>query len=196
VTTWTEAAYRLTDTLREPGFTIAGLVASAWCAGVDPYATKGLVSAAHVLAGHEVMVRLWDRVDPCPDAATLLTGAEEAEAEVAGMLRHAGGMAEECTRTRDRAGADYSAAVGAQQAATTQDEHDAAVSAAQAAGAAIDDCDNAREILGGVCHQLSTALDALRQAPDDLAGTYETAYSIVHAGGKLPHSGRFLTGAA
>jgi hypothetical protein len=180
VITWTAAAAQLADTASEPGHGIAGLVASAWQARVDPYATRSLVSAAHVLAGCEVMRRLWDRVPPVPSGEALLQGAEQAEADVAGMLRHARGMSAECARTRDRA----AAACGA---ASTGD-------AQAAAAAALADCDTALEILGPLQAQLKLALDSLRQAPAELADTYEAAYTLVRDGGKLPHSGHFLTG--
>ena len=178
--TWTGAATQLADTAAEPGWGIAGLVASAWQARVDPYATRSLVSAAHVLAGCEVMRRLWDRVDPIPSGDALLQGAEQAEADVAGMLRHARGMAAECARARARAAA----------ACGTADDDDAQA----AAVAALADCGAALEILGPLQEQLKLALDSLRQAPAELADTYEAAYALVRDGGKLPHSGHFLTG--
>jgi hypothetical protein len=179
VITWTEAAARLADTAAEPGHGIAGLVASAWQARVDPYATRSLVSAAHVLAGCEVMRHLWDRVPPVPSGDALLEGAEQAEADVAGMLRHARGMAAECARVRDRAAAGVTSSTGDARAA---------------AAAAVADCEAALEILGPLLVQLKLALDSLRQAPAELADTYEAAYALVRDGGKLPHSGHFLTG--
>ena len=195
--TWTDAAYQLADDAREPGYGIAALVASAWRARVDPYATRSLISAAHILAGPEVTRRLWDQAEPCPSDDALLEAAEGLEAQVAGMLRHAIGMAADCESTRDRAAGDYRAAVARAQALAEGNRADPALAQVmQAARAAVAGCEAALDILEAVRAQLKQALDSLRQVPAELADTYEAAYDLLRGGGSLPRSGHFLTGAA
>ena len=191
---WEDAAEMLSEDIRQPGLDLADLVASAWRARVDPYATRSLVSAACILAGPEVMLRMQDHADPCPNDEALLGSAAEIEADIAAMLRHARKMAEDCEDTGDRAAADYATAVArattAPQAGGQADP--GAARAMQAAGSALADCDAALEILEGVQNRLKQALDSVRQLPSELAGTYESAYDLLRRGGSLPHSGDFL----
>jgi hypothetical protein len=195
--TWTDAAYQLADDAREPGYGIAALVASAWRARVDPYATRSLVSAACVLAGPEVMRRLWDQADPCPGDEALLEAAEGIEAQVAGMLRYAAGMAADCASARDRAAADHREAAAAARIPADGGLPDpVAARVMQEARRAAADCEAALDILDAVRAQLKLALDSLRQVPAELADTYEAAYDLLRGGGSLPRSGHFLTGAA
>lgn len=194
--TWTGQAQILADDIREPGFTAAAANASAWRARVDPQATNGLIGAALTLTSGEAGSALWAEADPCPDDTTLLAWSAELEGHVAGLLEYARRMAAAC-----RAG--FTAALEAARAArellngpaSPQARADAEDRLA-AANRAAADCEAALEILGEAGARLAHALDCLRRVPDDLAGTYEDAYRLVHGGGKLPHHGEFLTGSA
>jgi hypothetical protein len=200
VTGWAEAAEQFAEDIRQPGHGIAALVASAWCARVDPYATRSLVSAAVVLAGTQVRARFLDKTTPCPGDWALLGEGEAIEGEVAGMLQYAARMAADCEHTHDRAASDYRAAVEqAREQAPDGGERLADENLAlamQAARLAVADCQAALDILEGAQQQLKQALDSLRQLPAELEDTYEVVYALVRAGRKLPRSGRFLTGAA
>lgn len=184
---WADAADPLAADAAALGFDIADLVASAWRARVDPYATRSLVSAAHVLAGPPVMRRLWAEAEPCPSDEALLDAAEGLEAKAAGMLRDAIEMTGDCEMTRNRAAQDYLEALARTETAGA---------AGAEANTALADCDAALDILEGVRGQIKQALDSLRQAPAELADAYEAAYYLLRRGGSLPHSGHFMTGAA
>lgn len=169
----------MADALSEFGWGVTRLVASAWRAGVDPGATQSLVLAAHVLAGHEVMRHLWDEAQPLGDDSALLLAAGEAEADVHAVLARAGAMARDCQRAGARARKDLAEGWWTEEA-----------------GVAVADCGAALEILGCIQDQARAALGALRQVPGELEDTYEVPYALVRGGGKLPHHGHFLTGAA
>lgn len=166
----------MADALSEFGWGVTRLVASAWRAGADPGATRSLVLAAHILAGHEVMRHLWDEAEPLGDDNMLLLAAEEAEADVHRILVQAAVMARDCASTRERARAD--------------------LAVDPFAAGAVADCGTALKILEAVQGQARAALGALCQVPGELEETYEVPYALVRGGGKLPHHGHFLTGAA
>ena len=191
--TWTGQAQLLADDIREPGFTIAAVNASAWSARVDPEATHGLVGAALALTAGDAGKALWAQADPCPDDAALLTAVTELEGTVAELLEHARRMAAACR-------AEFDAAIeAARQARALLASPDPAVKAnAQArlaeAMAVLGDCEAALEILDEAGTRLAHALNCLRKVPGDLASTYEEPYQLVQDGGKLPYDGEFLTG--
>ena len=208
VTGWTGQAYLLADAIREPGFACAAVNASAWCARVDPEATRGLVGAALALTSCGAGTALWSAAAPCPDDAALLASAAELEGAVAELLGHARAMAEACRQALDAAYAAAAAAGAAIAAAQAQlaaagnaraaGAAESALAAAEAAMAAaraeIADCEAALEIIDETGTRLAHALNCLRKVPDDLAGTYEVPYGHIRDGGKLPHYGEFLTG--
>jgi len=210
VTGWTGQAYLLADAIREPGFACAAVNASAWCARVDPEATRGLVGAALALTSGDAGKALWSAADPCPDDATLLASAAELEGAVAELLEHARGMAATC---REALEAAYAAAAAAQAAiaaaqaqlasagnaraaAAAESALGAAQAALSAAQAQIADCEAALEILDETVTRLAHALNCLRKVPGDLESTYEEPYAHIRDGGKLPYEGEFLTGTA
>lgn len=210
MTTWTGQAHLLADDIREPGFNAAAVNASAWCARVDPEATRGFVGAALALTSGDAGKTLWSTADPCPDDAALLTSAAELEGTVAELLERARRMAAECREALAAAMAAASAAMGAITAAQAQlagagnsqaaAAAESALADAQAmlsaAQAQIADCEAALEILDETGTRLAHALNCLRKVPDDLASTYEPVYGLVHDGGKLPYVGEFMTGTA
>lgn len=195
MTAWTGRAQLLADGIREPGFQAAQVNASAWCARVDPEATRGLVGAAMALTSNDAGKELWGAATPCPDDAALLTAAAELEGAVAGLLEWA-------RRTVTGCRADFETALEqAQRARALLASDDDATKAEGAAllaeaQAVLADCEAALEILDETGTRLAHALNCLRKVPDDLAGTYETPYQLVHDGGQLPHHGDFLTGTA
>jgi hypothetical protein len=195
VTTWTGHAQLLADDIREPGFQAAEVNAAAWCARVDPQATRGLTGAALALTSGDAGKSLWAAAVPCPDDASLLTAAAELEGAVAGLLDRARRMAAGC-----RADSTWAAGEAAQArtllASPDPGIRGAAETRVTEARAALGDCEAALEILDETGTRLAHALKCLRQVPDDLAGTYEAPYQLVHDGGKLPHDGAFLTGTA
>lgn len=207
MTGWTGQAYLLADAIREPGFVCAAVNASAWCARVDPEATRGLIGAALALTSGDAGKALWSAADPCPDDAALLTSAAELEGAVAELLGHARRLAAAC---RESLKAAYCAAAAAQagiaaaqaqlagagntQAAAAESALGSAQAALSAAQAEIADCEAALEIIDETGTRLAHALNCLRKVPDDLAGTYEVPYGHIRDGGKLPHYGEFLTG--
>lgn len=209
MTGWTGQAYLLADAIREPGFVCAAVNASAWCARVDPEATRGLIGAALALTSGDAGKALWSAADPCPDDAALLTSAAELEGAVAELLGHARRLAAAC---RESLKAAYCAAAAAQagiaaaqaqlagagntQAAAAESALGSAQAALSAAQAEIADCEAALEVIDEAVTRLAHALNCLRKVPDDLASTYEVPYGLVYDGGKLPYAGEFLTGTA
>jgi len=193
VTTWTGQALLLADDIREPGFAVAGLNASAWCARVDPEATHGLVGAALALTSGDAGKTLWSAADPCPDDATLLTAAAELEGAVGELLEHARRMTAACRADYETALAAAAAARAAIDSAKTPQARAEAEDTLRAARSVIADCEAALEILDETGTRLAHAGNCLRRVPDDLAGTYEVPYAFVQDGGKLPYDGEFLT---
>ena len=194
MTGWTGQAYLLADAIREPGFACAALNASAWTAGVNPEATAGLIGAATVLTSGDCGPQLWAQADPCPSDQALLAAAAELEGAVAELLRYASGMARACRADLESAQAAAAEAASAAVMAETSQARGAAEDALAAARAVIADCEAALEIIDGCGGRLAHAANCLRRVPDDLAAAYETPYSFVHDGGKLPYEGVFLTG--
>lgn len=195
MTTWTGQAQILAGDIREPGFLGAAVNASAWCARVDPQATRGLIGAAMALTSGDAGKELWAAASPCPDDAALLTAAAELEGTVAGLLDQARRMAAGC-----RAGFGTAMEQAQRARALTASPDPGARSQGEnllaEARPVLGDCEAALEILDETGTRLAHALKCLRQVPDDLASTYETPYRLVHDGGKLPHDGAFLTGTA
>jgi len=193
VTTWTGQAQILADDIREPGFTAAEVNASAWCARVDPEATRGLIGAAMALTSNDAGKALWAAATPCPDDASLLAAVTELEGALAQLMEVARKLAAGCR-------ADFEAAMRqAQHARALMASDDDATRAEGAALLAeaqrvLGDCEAALEILDETGTRLANALNCLRKVPDDLASTYEEPYQLVHDGGQLPHHGEFLTG--
>ena len=207
MTSWTGEAHLLADAIREPGFACAAVNASAWCARVDPEATRGLTGAALALTSGDAGTVLWSAAAPCPDDPALLTSAAELEGAVAELLGHArrmaaalpggpgGGYAAAAAAVcpRRRAGA----AAGAENSGPQRRgiSHRLAEAQLSAARAQIADCEAALEVLDEAVTRLAHALNCLRRIPGDLAGTYEVPYEHIRDGGKLPYDGEFLTGA-
>lgn len=195
MTTWTGQAQLLAADIREPGFAAAEINASAWCARVDPEATRGLIGAAMALTSNDAGKALWAAADPCPDDASLLAAVTELEGAVAQLLKAARTMAAGCR-------ADFEAAMEQAQRARALLASDDDTARAEGAAllaeatAAIGDCEAALEILDETGTRLAHALNCLAKVPDDLASTYEEPYALVHDGGKLPLDGGFLTGTA
>jgi hypothetical protein len=194
VTTWTGQAQLLADDIREPGFTIAAINASAWCARVDPEATHGLVGAALALTSGDAGKALWSAADPCPADGALLTAAAELEGTVAQLLEWARQMIAGCRADFDAAIGEARAARALLASALTEDARAEAEARLSEAMAVIADCEAALEILDETGTRLAHALNCLRKVPDDMASTYEVPYELVHDGGQLPHNGEFLTG--
>lgn len=193
---WTGLAHLLADDIREPGFTAAAVTASAWQARVDPQATHGLVGAALALAGNGVLSALWSPLPPCPDDTTFLHWTSDLEARAAELLEHCRRMARDCEAALAAAAARAHRALALLASAATPDAEADAGAMLTEARAEIADCDAALEILADCESRLAHALNCLRRVPDDLAATYEKPYELVHAGGKLPYSGDFLTAVA
>lgn len=194
MTTWTGRAHLLAADTREPGIGSAVTCASAWRAGVTPEATHGLVAAALVLAGNDILTALWADVPPCPDDATLICWAAEIEGDAAELLKLARRIARDCRTALEVACEEAARAHARLSKAETAQERAAAQAALDAARSVIADCEAALEIIDDCGRRLAHAANCLRRVPDDLAGTYEEPYEFVHDGGKLPYEGVFLTG--
>ncbi len=166
--------------LPEFGYAVAHLNASAWSAGIDPDATRGLAGAATALLDASPGALLWARACPCPDEATFLEEAAELEAEGAVMLRHAAGMAAEAEVDR--------------KAAAAQARGRDAGLAAQARQV-IADCTAALEVLAGATARLEHARRCLARVPVDNDEIYEVPAGFVRDGGTLPFSGAYLSSA-
>ena len=208
MSTWTGLAEVLADDIREPGFGAAVLCATAWCARVDPDATHGLVGAAMALTDGDALSLLWHDMPPCPDDAALLSSTEELQGDIAGHMGALGRLVAACGQEHEAAASAYvvaakeadAAKARAASASTEQArnaaraEYEAAAARANAAAVVAADCETALGILHGAGGKLEHAMNCLRRVPDDLAGTYEEPYQLVHDGGKLPYDGDFLTG--
>lgn len=173
---WTALAEQLAAEAREPGFGAAAANAAACRARVDPAALRGLVGAALALTDYDALPALWAPLPPCPDAATLVSWAEELEAHVAALLLRCGDLGR-------AARAEHDAAARA-RAETEDDGREAAASAA--------DCAAALEVLGRTDQLLRYARDMLRSVPADLGEAYEAPARLTAAGGRMPHSGDFI----
>lgn len=202
---WTAVAEEIADVAREPGSGAAASVAAAWSARVDPAATRSLVTAALVLAGTEVQSSLWERLPPCPDAATLLRWGEELESHIGDLLKRCmdagtAARAEHEAALEARAGAAAVARKAAARIATADGSMRQALESAlelardreQDATAVAADCEAALDLLGATDGRLRYALDCVRALPADLDEAYEAAGRIVAGGGALPHSGDFI----
>lgn len=200
---WTALAEQLAGDVREPGFGAAAVNAAACRARVDPFALRGLVGAAMALTEGEALHALWGAMPPCPDAATLVSWAENLEAHVAALLKR-------CEDLGSAARAEYDSAIqgrtealiaarAAEAAAGIPGRREAAEAAlgaarqrSEEAGRAAGDCAAALEILGESDCKLRYALDLLRAVPGDLGEVYEAPAALALAGGKMPHSGDFI----
>jgi hypothetical protein len=57
-------------------------------------------------------------------------------------------------------------------------------------------CQDAIEVLEPLGGQLQHALRRIRAVPSDLGETYESVYNLIRRGGRMPHEGRWIQGAA
>jgi hypothetical protein len=203
---WTGLAEDLATGIREPGFGAAAVIASAWCAGVDPGATRTLIGAVLALTDGDAMPRIWDRADPSEDEKTLLQWGEELESHIGDLLKRCLNLGSACraeygkaleARARAlvnerKARAAMTIATDWGQKAALEDEMDYWRDEAAAAARVAADCEQALEILGAADGKLRYALDCVRSLPADLDETYEAAKRLVGNGGKLPFRGGFI----
>ena len=203
---WAALAEEIAEAVREPGFGAAAAVASSWTARVDPLAVRNLSRLALVLTDGEARASLWDPLPPCPDAAMLLTWGEDLES-------HLGDLLKRCMDAGTACRAEHDAAVKARAAAQREArrlEHavaaapeknkaaliadlEAARKRARDAARVIADCEEALDTLGAADSKLRFGLDCARAFPADYADVYEPAERLVVNGGKMPHSGDFIS---
>jgi hypothetical protein len=188
---WTPQAEALAADAEEAGAAAAVLNSACWAAGVDPAATAGLVGAATTLGAP--FSALFPSTVVTEDDRQMLRYTEDLEADTGEALKHARDMAEACEADLEAAQAAAAAAQRALSKARSKDEANAARAALGKAQARIADCECALELLEGLKGCLEYALGCLARVPDDLAVTYEAPYDLIRRGGKLPHSGEFLT---
>jgi pyruvate/2-oxoglutarate dehydrogenase complex dihydrolipoamide acyltransferase (E2) component len=191
--TWTAKAEDLAEALKETGQACAVLNAAAWAARVDPDATSGLVGAAVALGAPLHM--LYPSGPVLCDDRQMVTRADDLEADVAESLKSARALRKDTDEALEAAYAAAAAAAAAEASAKNEDDASTAAASRAAAEAEIADCEAALEIITEAIDRLRHALACLQRVPDDLEITYEAPYLHIRRGGKLPHSGDFLTGA-
>lgn len=190
--TWADRSEALAEEARELGQDIAGIHAAAWRARVDPDATGGLAGAATALWAPTTA--LFSRGKPMPSDRVMAGQTEDREIEAGELFRAAGQLRTGATSALAAAGAALAAAMEAGRNARTDAERAGAARQEAAARAAMADCEVALEILGEVMSRLGYAIGSLQRVPEDLAETYEAAYRLLDAGGRLPRDTDFLTG--
>jgi uncharacterized Ntn-hydrolase superfamily protein len=194
---------------------ITAVLAGAQEAGADPAAVASLQAAVRALdpgvsAGYDA----GSKQDRRPGGGyrsdgEFLEAVSDAEGDVQERLQETGQLQEQVTAALDAAQAaldDARQTLAAALAMATKDPCDgchpakaAAIAAAEAAIAAaerrISLCDAAADILDALAWRLQSALDRLRQVPEDLGEAYEVVYQFIRKGGKLPIVARWIEGA-
>jgi hypothetical protein len=192
--TWTQQAGALGEDAAELGATIAAIHTAAWRARIDPDATAGLAGAATALWAPAAA--LYGRGQPLPSDRILITTTEDCEIEAGELSRAAQRARTVCTADLSRAYEAHRDSVALLRAASAGEvEAQASAIREQLRGLErqIADCEGALEILGEIATRVAYAAGCLQRVPDDLAETYEAAYRLLAAGGKLPRNTDFLT---
>lgn len=192
--TWAEQAEELGQDFSELGGAAGELFASAWRARLDLDALGALAGAAVALGQRPAVTRPRRRGEVLPSDREMCERAEDLEADSGDLLRICQQMAAGTQNSWSQACRDLQAARAAWNDAKTGEARGVAEHDAADANARIADCEVAMEIISGITGRLSYAIGCLQRVPDDLATTYEAAYSLRRRGHRLPADGDFLTG--
>jgi len=189
---------------------VLGCLGAARHAGLDPEAIAGLVGCAAALGADSTAT--YSAGDGWAgrhrDERDFLGHICSIEDDLEDWLAVASQLGRETAAALESARADLEAAYGQLDAALTMPtgepcdgchgRRDAAIAAARRL---ISDC----ETRTGICEEIGQALDVLtkrlrhalarlRAVPSDLGETYESVYSLIRRGGRMPHDGRWITG--
>ena len=177
----------LADEAAELGDAVAvTILGGARAAGLDPDAYAPLTGAALALGADRVSVYRAG-APACPSDAAFLAAVADAEDDARDLLTAAGALAETVTAALDAALADADDAADAAEAAEDdKDDHDAAERAAL--------CEETLGVLGELETRLRHAIARLQAVPVVLGETYESVYSLIRSGGRMPLEGRWVTG--
>ena len=190
---------------------VAGILGGARRAGLDPDALGGLVGAATVLgvAGIKVYAAGKGPGARYASEGEFLSDLADAEDDIAERLRAAVNLRDRATAALDAALDALETgrqALAAAHALPTKDKcdgcHSAKAAAIAAAEAAIADaqeraglCEAAIDVLDPLITRLRHALGRLRAVPSGLGETYESVYTLIRRGGRMPYEGRWIEGA-
>ncbi len=183
--------------LGELAETVTGILGGGRRAGLDPDALGGLVGAAAALgtAGIKVYAAGRGPGTRYADEGAFLSALADAEDDIAERLKAAG-------RLHDQAVAALDSALDALEAARAMHVkekcdgcHGRKAAAIADAEARVRLCEDAIEILEPLAARLRHALARIRAVPSDLGETYESVYSLIRRGGRMPYEGRWIEGA-
>ena len=175
---------------------VAGMLGGARLAGLDPDALGGLVGAATVLGAAGIKVYAAGKGPGAryADERAFLGDLADAEDEIAERLKAAGRLHDQAVTAMDSA----LAALEAARAMHTKERCDGCHGLKAAAIADAEERvrlgEAAIEILVPLTARLRHALARIRAVPGDLGETYESIYSLIRRGGRMPYEGRWIEG--
>lgn len=203
-------AQELAD-LEEMAATVTDILGGARNAGLDPDALGGLVGAAIALGADSAGVYAAGKgTGRYADEREFLTDVTDAEDEIAERLGATGNLwnrtvdaIEAATRDLREARRQLAAALAMPTRKPCDGCHAARAAAIDAAREEIADaneriavCQSALEVLGELITKLRYALARIRAVPSDLGETYESVYTLIRRGGRMPYEGRWIEGAS
>lgn len=189
-------ARELTD-VGELAETVTGILGGGRRAGLDPDALGGLVGAAAALGAAGLRVYAAGRGPGAryADEGEFLGALADAEDEIAERLKAAGRLHNQAVTALDSALDALDAARAMRAGEPCDGCHGRKAAAIADAEARVRLCEAAIEILEPLAARLRHALTRIRAIPGDLGETYESVYSLIRRGGRMPYEGRWIEGA-
>jgi hypothetical protein len=196
--------------LEELAGTAVAILGAARNSGLDPDALSGLIGAANALGANSLDVYTAGQHNQrYENENAYLLHVAGAEEEISERLAAASRLGDRVMAALDAALDDLDTAhrelAAARAMAVTEPCdgcHRARDEAISAALAAVDDaetriryCQGAAEILSLMTPRLEYALLRIRALPGALGEVYESVYNLIRRGGRMPHEGRWVTGA-
>jgi hypothetical protein len=178
--------------------TVTVILGGARRAGLDPDALAGLIGAAAALGGGGLAAYAAGRGPGIryADEGEFLGALADAEDDVAERLKAAGRLNDRIVTALDSALAALDAARAMPVRKPCDGCHGAKAAAIAEAEARIRLCGDAVEVLEPLAARTWHALKRIRAVPSDLGETYESVYNLIRRGGRMPHEGRWIQGAA
>jgi hypothetical protein len=179
---------------------VLAVLAGAQGAGVDPAAVTSLAAAAWALdPGADTRYDAGSKEDRHPGSGyrsdgEFLEAVSEAEDDAAERLREVQPLLEQVMAAMDAAQAALDAAYAMPVHEPCTGCHGAKEAAIANALRRIGLCEAAVEVLDPLAGRLRTALERLRQVPEDLGEVYQLVYEFIRKGGKLPACARWIEG--
>ena len=183
--------------LGELAETATGILGGGRRAGLDPDALGGLVGAAAVLGSAGIKVYAAGRGPGAryADEGAFLGALADAEDDIAERLRAAGRLHDQAVTALDSALDALEAARAMRTGEPCDGCHGRKAAAIAESEARVRLCEDAIEILVPLEARLRHALARIRAVPSDLGETYESVYSLLRRGGRMPYEGRWIEGA-